>query len=194
MEFILASSNSHKVQELNALFENSKLKIVSPNSKIEVVEDGSTFQENALKKAKEYYEAFGAPTLADDSGLKVPAMPDILGVKSARFAPQFEDYKDKNNFLIQEMQHLAGGDRSAYFVCQFCFYITPEEIYFFEGRVHGLIANEVLGADGFGYDPIFLPTGQAGKSMAQVMDWKMQNSHRAKAAMAANRFFDGYLK
>lgn len=194
MEFILASSNVHKVEELNLLFEKSKIRVTSPEHKIDVVEDGDTFQENALKKAKEYFEKFRSPTLADDSGLKVPAMPDILGVKSARFAPHLDNYIDKNNFLIQEMKHLKGAERAAYFVCQFCFYISPDEVYFFEGRVHGEIGEEIQGADGFGYDPIFLPLGQNGKSMAQVIDWKMANSHRAKAAIAANRFFEGYLK
>ena len=193
MEFTLASSNAHKVEELNALFLNSKLKIKTAPHKIEVVEDGDTFQENALKKAKEYFDEFKTPTLADDSGLVVPSMPNILGVKSARYAPHLSDYSDKNNFLIQEMSEKSGEDRGAYFVCYFCFYISSDEVYFFEGRVHGTIANAIQGSDGFGYDPIFLPTGQDGKSMAQVLDWKMQNSHRAKAAKAANRFFEGYL-
>lgn len=193
MEFILASSNAHKVEELNKLFADSKIKVVSPENKVEVIEDGLTFEENALKKAKGYFDKYGKPTLADDSGLVVPSMPDILGVRSARFAPQFEDYKDKNNFLISEMSKLSGEDRAAYFVCNFCFYISPSEVYFFEGRVHGEIGDKIQGGDGFGYDPIFLPTGKGGKSMAEVMDWKMANSHRAKAAAAANRFFEGHL-
>lgn len=193
MKFILASSNAHKVEELNSLFNDSKVEIISPSNKIEVVEDGDTFQENALKKAKEYFDEFKSPTLADDSGLVVPAMPDILGVRSARFAPELKDYKDKNNFLIKEMSHLKGEGRNAYFVCYFCFYLSPDEIYFFEGRVHGIIGDKIQGEQGFGYDPIFLPTGQGNKSMAEVIEWKMQNSHRAKAVAAANRFFQGYL-
>lgn len=193
MEFILASSNTHKVIELNKLFSDSKVKIVSPDNKIEVVEDGDTFQENALKKAKAYFDKFGVASLADDSGLVVPKMPDILGVKSARFAPHLEDYSDKNQFLIEEMSELTGDERSAYFVCYFCFYLSASEIYFFEGRVHGVIGEKIQGAEGFGYDPIFLPSGQEGKSMAEVIEWKMTNSHRAKAAIAANRFFQGYL-
>jgi len=192
LEFLLASSNAHKVEELNILFEQTNLKIQAAPSKIEVVEDGSTFQENAFKKAKEYSEKFNCPTLADDSGLVIPARPDLLGVQSARYAPELSDYKDKNAKLLRELEDLADIDRGAYFVCYFCFYLSETEVYFFEGRVHGDIAQKASGSEGFGYDPIFLPTGQDGKSMADVGDWKMKNSHRAKAALAAIKFFKNY--
>jgi XTP/dITP diphosphohydrolase len=194
MEFILASSNPHKVEELNALFANSKLNITTPNEKIEVVEDGTSFQENAQKKAQAYFEKFGKPSLADDSGLVIPARPDILGIQSARYAPETNDYSEKNEILLKDILSLTGEKRAAHFVCYFCFYISPEEIYFFEGRVHGEMAHEITGADGFGYDPVFLPEGQDGASMAMVGEWKMANSHRAKAVEASIKFFNGYLK
>ena len=142
-----------------------------------------------IAEAKGYFDKFKKPTVADDSGLVLLVKPDILGIHSARYAPQFDDYSDKNNHLIQEIQSLKDDQRKAYFVCYLCFYISPDEIYFFEGRVHGEIGTEIKGADGFGYDPIFLPDGQEGKSMAQVGEWKMQNSHRAKACEAAKKFF-----
>ncbi len=189
MEFILASANAHKAEELNELLNAGGLTITPASEKVEVVEDGHSFQENALKKAQGYFQKFKKPTVADDSGLVLPARPDILGIYSARYAPQFEDYKDKNNQLIQEIADLKGDERKAYFACYLCFYISPEEIYFFEGRVHGTIADKQAGADGFGYDPIFLPDGQHGKSMAEVGEWKMKNSHRAKACEAAKKFF-----
>ena len=84
---------------------------------------------------------------------------------------------------------LAEEARAAYFVCYLCFYKSPEEIYFFEGRVHGKIGSEQKGSGGFGYDPIFLPDGQGGKSLAEVGEWKMKNSHRAKACKEAVIFF-----
>ncbi|MFT6631485.1 MAG: XTP/dITP diphosphohydrolase [Bacteriovoracaceae bacterium] len=189
MKFILASANQHKAEELNVLLSAGNLEILPASEKVEVVEDGSTFQENALKKAKEYFDKFGHPTVADDSGLVLPAKPDILGIHSARYAPEYLDYKDKNNFLINEIKNLTGSDRDAYFICYLCFYISEEEVYFFEGRVHGVIADTQSGVDGFGYDPIFIPDGCDGKSMAEVSEWKMTNSHRAKACLSANKFF-----
>lgn len=189
MEFILASGNPNKAKELNDLLKESGVSISAAPEKIEVVEDGETFQENALKKAKGYFEKFNKPTVADDSGLVVPSMPDILGVQSARFAPDLPDYADKNKKLIEMMDKLEGEDRAAYFVCYLCFYISAEEIYFFEGRVHGSIGKELKGDGGFGYDPIFLPDGQNGQSLAQVHEWKMINSHRAKACKEALNFF-----
>lgn len=189
MEFILASTNAHKAEELNELLNSGNLTIVSAPDKMEVLEDGLTFQENAYKKAYGYYQKYKKPTVADDSGLVVPALPDILGIYSARFAPELPDYKDKNLKLIELMQNLKGEDRSAYFVCYLCFYLSPEEIYFFEGRVHGEIGHEIKGQDGFGYDPVFEPTGCSGKSMAEVSEWKMTNSHRAKACRDAAIFF-----
>lgn len=189
MEFVLASTNAHKATELNDLLAASGVTITSAPEKMEVVEDGNSFQENALKKAQGYFEKFGKPTVADDSGLVVPVFPDILGIYSARFEPDLSDYKDKNLKLIEMMNDLEAEKREAYFVCYLCFYISPEEIYFFEGRVHGHIGLEIKGSDGFGYDPIFEPVGQDGKSMAQVHEWKMTNSHRAKACKEAVNFF-----
>lgn len=193
MEFILGSSNAHKAQELDALLKSGGLSITSAPSKLEVVEDGTTFQENAFKKAEAYFKEFGRPSLADDSGLVLPAKSEILGVQSARYAPHLEDYKEKNNFLLSEIKDLKGGSRKAYFACYLCFYLSPDEVYYFEGRVHGRIGDTPAGSDGFGYDPIFYPDGCEGKSLAELPEWKMENSHRAKACAAASKFFAGHL-
>lgn len=189
MDFILASGNPNKANELNELLKESGVHISAAPKKLEVIEDGVTFQENALKKAKAYYDEFGSPAVADDSGLVVESMPDILGVYSARFAPECSDYEGKNKKLLEMMADKKGEERSAYFVCYLCFYISAEEIYFFEGRVHGEIGHERKGDGGFGYDPVFEPTGQGGQSLAQLHDWKMENSHRAKACKEALIFF-----
>ena len=186
MQFNLATTNAHKVSEFQELFEDAPVDITSPARKLEIVEDGTTFAQNAYKKAFGYFKELGHPAVADDSGLVVPALPDQLGIHSARFAPEFDSYKDKNNKLIEL---LDSKDRSAYFVCVLCFVLSEKEVYFFEGRVHGQIAGEIKGEHGFGYDPVFEPDGQNGQSMAQIPDWKMQNSHRAKAAKEAVNFF-----
>ena len=186
MEFILATSNEHKVLEFNELLKDSDLSFKASVKKLDVIENGDTFNENAFKKAKAYYEEFKSPVVADDSGLVVSALPNQLGVQSARFAPELKDYKDKNKKLISL---LNGLDKSAYFVCVLCFYINDNEVFFFEGRVHGKISDEIKGEHGFGYDPVFLPTGQADLSMAQLPEWKNENSHRAKALKEAVNFF-----
>jgi XTP/dITP diphosphohydrolase len=187
--FLLGTGNAHKAEEFKELFLNTLVINPAPRT-LEVDESGKTFIENALIKAKAYYDTYKVPALADDSGLVVESMPDILGVQSARFAPELTEYADKCRKLI-ELLNLAHKDRRAYFVCVLCFYLSADEIYFFEGRVHGMIGNELKGEKGFGYDPIFIPERKEndGKSLAELPEWKNEFSHRAKAAQAALEFF-----
>jgi XTP/dITP diphosphohydrolase len=81
--------------------------------------------------------------------------------------------------------------RAAYFACTLCFYISPDEVYFFEGRVHGTIGHELKGGHGFGYDPIFVPERKEndGLTLAELPEWKNENSHRARAVQSALSFF-----
>lgn len=188
--FLLASGNAHKAEEFKALFLDTLIINPAPRT-LDVEESGKTFIENALLKARTYYETYKMPALADDSGLVVESLPEILGVQSARFSPELPDYKDKCLKLIQLLDASPLKDRKAYFVCVLCFYLSPDEVYFFEGRVHGEIGSEVKGEKGFGYDPIFIPERKEedGLSLAQLPEWKNEFSHRAKAAQAALDFF-----
>lgn len=186
--FILASGNSHKAEEFKELFSGT-LSIGPAPKSIEVDETGKTFTENAFLKAKAYYDTFKNSALADDSGLVVEALPDILGIHSARFAPELPEYSDKCKKLIELLE--GKDNRSAYFVCVLCFYLSPEEVYFFEGRVHGVIGKTLRGHRGFGYDPVFIPERKEddGLSLAELPEWKNEFSHRAKASQAALNFF-----
>lgn len=186
--FLLASGNAHKAEEFAELF-NGVMEVVPAPASIEVDETGKTFMENAFIKAQAYFEAYGKPSLADDSGLVINALPELLGVQSARFAPELKDYKDKCLKVIELLKDKA--DHTAYFVCVLCFYLSPTEYYFFEGRVHGKIADKLSGEHGFGYDPIFLPERKEedGKSLAELPEWKNLFSHRAKASKEALQFF-----
>src|SRR5690554_3372335 len=121
------------------------MEILSAPEKVEVVEDGETFQENALKKAQAYHAFYKRPALADDSGLIVDALPGQLGVHSARFAPDLSDYADKNAKLIELLEGKEEEERAASFVCVLCFYLSESEVYFFEGRLSGKIAKEQKG-------------------------------------------------
>lgn len=187
---VLASGNAHKAEEFKELF--GEVVEVSPAAKaLEVDETGHTFTENAFIKAKAYYEAFKRPVLADDSGLTIEAVPDLLGVKSARFAPELKTYAEKNRYLLEILEKEKLEDRRAHFTCVLCFYFSPQEVFYFEGRVHGSIGSELKGQGGFGYDPIFIPDRKENdaKSLAELPEWKNEFSHRAKASQAALQFF-----
>lgn len=189
-KFLLASGNQHKAEELKELF-GGVIDVSPAPSGLEVEETGKTFTENAFLKARAYYEAHGVPTLADDSGLILEGFPDLLGVQSARFAPEFSSYQDKCRLLLDMYREQNVQNRAAYFICVLCFYLSPSEQYFFEGRVHGHIGQEIKGEHGFGYDPIFIPERKEndGKSLAELPEWKNEFSHRAKASFSALTFF-----
>ncbi len=188
--FILASGNAHKAQEFKELFGKTLIVDAAPDS-IPVDETGKTFTENAFLKAEAYFKKFNKPALADDSGLVLEGMPDLLGVQSARFAPELGSYQDKCQRLLELFKERGIDNRDAYFVCVLCFYVSPDETYFFEGRVHGTIGNDYKGEHGFGYDPIFIPERKEndGKSLAELPEWKNEFSHRAKAVHSALSFF-----
>lgn len=192
--FVLASSNQHKAEEFKILFDPSILNVESASQSIEVEETGETFLENALLKAKTYYDEFKKPVMADDSGLVVQALPNDLGVKTARFGGDGLSAKQRCDLLLDKMKNIKDEDRSAYFVCYLCFYLNPKEVFFFEGRVKGKIAYQYRGEHGFGYDPVFIPTDlKEDKTLAEVPLWKDQNSHRAIACKEALKFFKTYL-
>lgn len=187
MKFILASSNPHKAEEFSLLFENSLEVIPAPHA-IDVDESGVSFQENAFLKAQSYFKKFKVPTLADDSGLMLDAFPELLGVQSARFAPELPNYYDKNQKLLELYREKDKADRGASFVCVLCFYLSDDEVYFFEGRMKGEIAQTISGEHGFGYDPIFIPEDKD-VSVAEIPEWKNEFSHRARAVKNALSFF-----
>ena len=192
-EIILASSNAHKVSEMKDLFFSKDFKIVGAPEKLEVIEDGKSFFENALLKAKAYSERYKKPALADDSGLCVQALPDKLGLQTARYGGEGLSDKERWELLLSEMKTVSKSERAAYFCCVLCFYFSDSEVYYFEGRVQGSISTQGQdGEGGFGYDPVFLPEELGGKSLAEDTKWKMENSHRARAFEHANKFFKNY--
>ena len=189
--FVLASSNVHKSEELNKLFDRELLAIKAAEIKISVEENGLTFNDNALLKAEAYYQKYKCPIVADDSGIIVNAIPEELGVTSARFGGEGLDDAGRSELLLKKLSDKS--DRSAYFVCVLCFYLSPEEIFFFEGRCHGNITTEFQGNKGFGYDPIFKPIGH-NFTFAADPNWKEINGHRAKAVAHAQTFFSSFFK
>ena len=185
-QFTLASANPHKEKEFSDLFDKKIIRILPPSEKPRVDETGTSFQQNALLKAEQYFKILKNPTLADDSGLEVPALSPEMGVRSARFGGEGLDDRERALLLLEK---LKDKDRSARFVCFLCFYLSEREIFFFEGRVDGKVSLQYRGLGGFGYDPIFIPCHGGGKTLAEIPDWKRQHSHRAKAARLAQNFF-----
>ena len=186
IDLILASGNAHKAEEFAELFSPKIITVKAAPEKLEVAETGESYFENALIKAQAYYEKFKRPVLADDSGLTVEGLPGELGIFSARFGGEGLTDKGRALLLLKKLSI----NRSAYFTCVLCFYLSPKEIFYFEGRMRGKIANEYRGETGFGYDPVFIPDDHAGEqTIAELAEWKNKNSHRAVAAQLAQKFF-----
>lgn len=147
----------------------------------EIVEDGKSFLENALKKARVVAEATGKIVLADDSGLEVDALGGAPGIHSARYAGNDSDDRQNNRMLLHDLQDVSAENRGAAFRCVLVLYSPDGSYEAFEGRWEGLIAEEPAGEGGFGYDPLFFLPGE-GMTVAQLSpDVKNRISHRARA-------------
>ena len=186
-ELLVATTNQGKFAEVQAFLKNLPLTILSLKSLGRwptVVEDGATFEENALKKARALAEYSGMLTLADDSGLEVDALNGAPGIYSARYAGE-EGNDDKNNEkLLRELQGIAEGKRSARFVCALAL-CAPKSRGMKEWTVReaceGRIAFELRGQNGFGYDPLFFYP-PFGKAFGEIdRETKATVSHRGKA-------------
>ncbi len=189
LEFILASGNAHKAEEFAQLVPDF-IKVSKAPSGLDVVEDGEHFRDNALLKAKAFYDKFDMSAIADDSGICVEYLPDELGIHSARFGGDGLDDVGRCKLLLKKLEGVDVKERIAAFVCHLCVYLSPDEIFFFEGRVEGRIGHKREGEHGFGYDPVFLPDGVEGKTLAQIPEWKNKNSHRARAIDHFVKFFE----
>lgn len=188
MNLLLASGNPHKAEEFADLLDPGLFKIKSAPIKVSVTEDGQSFQENAYKKAKAYYDQFKLPVLSDDSGIVVEALPEELGIYSARFGGEHLTDRERAELLLEKLKDTE--KRQAYFVCILCFYLSPGEIFFFEGRMEGEIGTVYRGEYGFGYDPVFIPSKHEGEqTVAEIPEWKSKNGHRSQACKHADRFF-----
>ncbi len=184
---LLATANMGKVREIRRILSPLGVEVTVPDRKLRVDEKDCSFLENAYLKAKEYYDAYRIPTLADDSGLVVPALGGYPGVFSSRFYAHpfggLEEVKDSENQAnVNKLLRLMKDkeDRRAYFVCYVVLY-TGDGGYLAEGRVDGQILHEPRGEGGFDYDPIFIPEG-FDKSMAELSpEEKNAISHRGRA-------------
>ena len=177
MKIVLASSNEHKVKEINAIVKGKGIEFILPPSDFDPIEDGKTFEENSLIKAKEAWRISKTWTLADDSGLCIDALNGNPGIYSARYAETPQKRIDR---VLSEMEGIE--NRKASFNCAMTL-INPdgEVVFTYKGVCDGSIIEEQRGINGFGYDPIFLLENGT-KTMAELTDdEKNIVSHRAKA-------------
>lgn len=183
-ELVVATRNRGKLKEISAYLDGivPQIRCATDYPAFpETVEDGSTFADNALKKAREASKYSGLPALADDSGLVVRALDGQPGVYSARYAGESATDDTNNLKLLREMQSVPIDQRQASFVCVMAL-VTPEgDEQLFEGHIDGTILLEKRGNDGFGYDPLFL-VERFDRTMAELnLEEKNGISHRGQA-------------
>lgn len=189
MEILLATHNQHKKEEIQQILgiDFQVRSLTDEQIFDEIEENGTTFHENALIKAKYCFEKTGKPSVGDDSGLVIPALDGRPGIFSARYAG---DHNFDNNIakVLEEMQDVE--DRQAYFITVMCLVDEQGAEHYFEGRVYGNITHEKHGEKGFGYDPIFIPNGHSISFAEMTTEQKNQISHRKEAV---SKFLD-FLK
>ena len=181
---IFATSNEGKMKEIREIMSDLSIPVVSLKEAgidIEIIEDGETFEDNALIKAKKISEITGEIVLSDDSGLEVDYLDKAPGVYSARFMGENTSYTEKNNAIIEKLKEAKGSERSARFVCVIAAAFPDGKTFTTRAEIEGEIAYEERGFNGFGYDPI-LYVPEFDKTTGEMnSDEKNKISHRGKA-------------
>lgn len=193
MEFLLASANAHKAEELSAILGGMRiLTMEEAGFHPEIVEDGATFAENAMIKCRAVWELAHRPCIADDSGLCVDALGGAPGVYSARYAGEHGTAKQRNDKLLAALAGVPYERRTAHFVCAMACILDEKTAFTAEGTCDGVIAFAPRGERGFGYDPLmYLP--EYGCTIAELdPDKKNEISHRAKACARLRELLAGY--
>ena len=179
---ILASNNKDKVKEVKEILKGYDIiSMKEAGIDVDIEENGTTFEENALIKARAIMKLTGQITMADDSGLEIDYLNKAPGVYSARFMGHDTSYDIKNKALMQKLEGVKGSDRSGRFVCAIAVCFPDGREIVKRGTMEGLIAEEIKGDNGFGYDPIvYLP--EYGRTSGELApEEKNKISHRGKA-------------
>lgn len=186
-KIVFATGNEGKMREVRLILQDLGFPVLSMKEagvSLDIEENGTTFAENAMIKARAVWEKTGGIVLADDSGLVVDYLGGEPGVYSARYLGEDTSYEIKNQAIIDRLKDAEDGERSARFVCNIAGVLPDGRVIHTEATMEGLIAKESAGCGGFGYDPIlYLP--EFGKTSAEItMEQKNQISHRGKALSA----------
>jgi len=192
---VLATRNEDKAAEFRALLGDGVTEVLTMESFPalgEIDEDGTTLEENALKKARTVFKATGLPSLADDSGLEVFYLNGAPGVYSARFSGPGATYESNCRKLLELMRGVPPRRRSARFRCVLAI-VTRESEEVVEGVCHGRITESRQGTSGFGYDPVFVPAGHNRAFAEMNPEEKNKISHRALALNRLRPLLTGHL-
>ena len=181
-EIILATNNQHKLKEVREILSPHKIGVDGLNDLIiklpDIEENGKTYAENALIKAKAVQQFTTMPVISDDSGLEVTALNNEPGLHSARYAGSLGGHDNAIKEILKRLE--SKKDRSARFVCDIVLLNVEKEPRIFEGVAPGRIAKQKMGEGGFGYDPIFI-SNETNECFALMKENKNTVSHRAKA-------------
>ena len=184
MKIVFASGNEGKVREIREMLKGMGIELVSLSNYAhvpEIVEDGKSFLENALKKARIISEFTGETVLADDSGLQVEVLGGEPGIYSSRYAGEKATDEENNTKLLTKLKNIPQEKRTAFFRCVLVLYKRDGSYDYFEGKWNGQIIDERRGNNGFGYDPIFF-VPELKKTAAELpSEIKNKVSHRGQA-------------
>ncbi|MGB0639170.1 MAG: RdgB/HAM1 family non-canonical purine NTP pyrophosphatase [Myxococcota bacterium] len=194
MRIILATHNSHKLIEVQAMLASTQWEVVGLDQYPElgeIPEDHDTMEANAIQKADTVFRYTGLPTVADDSGIEIRALNWAPGVYSKRWTPEETDEANNAKLLRKLDGH---SDRMAQYRCAIAF-VTEQGTSTAEGICTGTIGHTLTGSGGFGYDPLFWPTDFPGRTMAQItLEEKNKISHRAAAFAHLPAMLERYFK
>lgn len=183
-KIIFATTNEGKMKEIRMIMKDLNIELLSLKDvriSVDIKEDGKTFEENAIIKAKTICELTGEMVLADDSGLEVDYMDKAPGVLSARYLGEETPYSIKNQAILDNLKDAVGQERSARFVCVIAAAFPDGRVITARGTVEGLIGFEEKGTNGFGYDPLLYVPEYGMTTGEMEPELKNEISHRGKA-------------
>jgi XTP/dITP diphosphohydrolase len=189
-KIIFATSNEGKMKEIREILKGLEIELLSLKEaglNPDIEENGETFEENAIIKAKTVMELTGEIVLADDSGLEVDYLDKAPGVYSARFMGEDTSYEIKNQYIIDQLKTAKEEERSARFVCVIACALPDGEMITRRATIEGFIAKEICGTNGFGYDPIFYVPDYHCTTAELEPEQKNEISHRGKALRAIRK-------
>jgi XTP/dITP diphosphohydrolase len=183
-KIVFATGNQGKMREIKAIMADMDVEVVSMKEAgicVDIEEDGATFEENALIKARAIAKETDAIVLADDSGLEIDFLDKAPGVLSARYMGEDTPYEVKNAHILDLLKDVQGSERSARFVCSIAAVFPDGREFTTYATIEGEIGHKIAGENGFGYDPIFF-VPEFGKTTAELSaEEKNEISHRGKA-------------
>ncbi|HPU62852.1 MAG TPA: XTP/dITP diphosphatase [Mobilitalea sp.] len=196
MKVIFATHNEGKMKEIREILKDLDIELYSLKDiglNIDIEENGTSFEENAIIKARTVCDLTGNIVLADDSGLEVDYLDKAPGIYSARFLGEDTSYTVKNQYILDKLKNVQEKDRSARFVCVIACAFPDGETVTRTGVIEGFIAEKISGTNGFGYDPIFYVPEYNCTTADMPSELKNQISHRGKALRAIKEVLNNYI-